>query len=216
MVDLMMIIMYASYITTIINKVKRFEVIIMRVSREQAAQNRERIVETAARLFREKGFDGIGVADLMKGAGLTHGGFYGHFESKEALLAEACGKAMQGSVERWRRIVSEDPQQPVAALARAYLTMKHRDNPGRGCAVASLGPDVARVGPEVRQAVTDGTMAQIALLADALPSGTPAERRAQAITSYAAMIGALILARAADDPATATEILDTVAATISR
>jgi TetR/AcrR family transcriptional repressor of nem operon len=188
----------------------------MRVSREQAAQNRERIVETAARLFREKGFDGIGVADLMKGAGLTHGGFYGHFESKEALLAEACGKAMQGSVQRWRNIVSEDPQQPVAALARAYLTMKHRDNPGRGCAVASLGPDVARVGAEVRQAVTDGTMAQIALLADALPSGTPEERRRQATTAYASMIGALILARAADDPETATRILNDVAATISR
>ena len=130
----------------------------MKVSREQAALNRERIVETAARLFREKGFDGIGVADLMKGAGLTHGGFYGHFASKELLLAEATGKALEKSVMKWRKLADAAPARPVAAIAESYLSAAHRDGPGRGCAVSTLGTDVARAGAasaSLRHFITD-------------------------------------------------------------
>ncbi|MYN05118.1 TetR family transcriptional regulator [Pseudoduganella sp. DS3] len=187
----------------------------MRVSREQAAQNRERIVETASRLFREKGYDGIGVADLMKCAGLTHGGFYGHFASKEDLLAEAFGKAMQGSAEKWRTLLAAAPANPRAALAHMYLTAKHRDNPGGGCALAALGPDVSRVGPEVRQAMADSFQSQIAALAQALP-GAPAQQRRAAITTYAAMVGALVLARAVADRKQSDEILAAVLATLEQ
>lgn len=186
----------------------------MKVSREQAAQNRERIVEVASRLFREKGFDGIGVADLMKGAGLTHGGFYGHFASKEDLLAEACGKAMEHSVAHWQRVMQKSPGQPLAAITRQYLSEDHRDHPGLGCAVTALATDVARVGPEVRQALTDGALAQIAILAGLEPDGTPEERRRKAIAHYAAMIGGVVLARAVADPALSQEILAAVAATL--
>ena len=187
----------------------------MRVSREQAAQNRERIIETASRLFREKGYDGIGVADLMKSAGLTHGGFYGHFASKEDLLAEAFGKAMEKSAQRWREKLAEHPANPRAALAHMYLTPKHRDNPGSGCALASLGPDVSRVGPQVRQSMTDSFQAQIEALAEAL-HGTPDERRREAIAAYAAMVGGLVLARSVADRAQSDEILAAVLATLEQ
>src|ERR1044072_1116956 len=126
----------------------------MKVSREQAAGRRERMLEAAAQRFRERGFDGIGVADLMKEAGLTHGGFYGHFSSKEDLIAEACARASERSRERWKRLSERAPGDPLAEIVRMYLTAKHRDSPGAGCLVAALGPDVARQGPAVRRAVT--------------------------------------------------------------
>src|SRR5688572_31755633 len=114
----------------------------MKVSREQAARNRERIVEAAAELFRERGFDGVGVADLMKEAGLTHGGFYGHFSSKDDLIAEASARALTGSLALWNKVAERAPADPVSAVASAYLTSRHRDNPGAGCLLAALGPDV--------------------------------------------------------------------------
>ena len=118
----------------------------MKVSREQAAQNRERIVQTAAQLFRERGFDGIGVADLMKAAGLTHGGFYGHFSSKEDLIAEASARALMGSLALFVKVAERAPRDPLSAVADAYLTSRHRDKPGEGCVLAALGPDVSRQG----------------------------------------------------------------------
>ena len=127
----------------------------MKVSREQAAQNRERIVEAAAQLFRERGFEGIGVADLMKEAGLTHGGFYGHFSSKEDLIAEASARALTRSLALWSKLAERASGDPLSAIAGAYLTSRHRDNPGAGCLLAALGPDVSRQGPAVRRAVTD-------------------------------------------------------------
>lgn len=181
----------------------------MKVSREQVALNRERIVETAARLFREKGYDGIGVADLMKGAGLTHGGFYGHFDSKEDLLAEACARAMQVSVERWQGIAAREPE-PGAALARLannYLSEDHRDHPGGGCSVATLSADAARLGARVRQALTDGALGQIAVLERLMPGADAAQRRKQALAAYATMVGAVTLARAVDNEALSLEIL---------
>jgi TetR/AcrR family transcriptional repressor of nem operon len=187
----------------------------MRVSREQAALNRERIVDVASRLFREKGYDGIGVADLMKGAGLTHGGFYGHFDSKEDLLAEACSKAIEGSVEMWRTRLARDPDHPLGVLARAYLNEAHRDEPGMGCVVAAMGPDVARAGPAVKDALTSGVKAQLALLADKLP-GTPAEQRQRAMAGYAAMLGGLVLARAVSDPELSQELLKAVVAQLEQ
>jgi len=188
----------------------------MRVSREQAAQNRARIVEVAAKLFREKGYDGIGVADLMKGAGLTHGGFYGHFASKEDLLAEACAKALEGSVDRWQRIADEHPEREAALgrIAKSYLSEDHRDHPGLGCSVTALGADIARLGPAARDAMTGGVKGQVAILQTLMPGEDEAERRRQALAGYAAMVGAMVLARAVSDEALSEEVLAAAAATL--
>src|SRR5437762_113349 len=137
----------------------------MRVSREQAAQSRERIVETAAQLFRERGFEGIGVADLMKEAGLTHGGFYGHFSSKEDLVAEASARALMRSLALFSTVAEQGGADPLSAIATAYLTSRHRDNPGEGCLLAALGSDVSRQGRTVRRAVTDHLRSAVDLLA---------------------------------------------------
>lgn len=187
---------------------------IMKVTKEQAARNRERIVETAAKLFRERGFDGIGVADLMKAAGLTHGGFYVHFDSKEALLAEAAGRALEGASGGWQALIAAHGDDPLGAVARSYLSSAHRDNPGAGCAIAALGADMSRAGPAVRDAVTERTRAQLDLLAGAAPGASAEERRRNAIATYAAMIGGLVLARAVSEPALSEEILAAVAASL--
>ena len=116
-------IIIVEYMTIIMYNVKRrktLEEIRMKVSREQAAQNRERIVETAAQLFRERGFEGIGIADLMKEAGLTHGGFYGHFSSKEDLIAEASARALMHSLARLSKVAARSPDDPLSAVAGAY------------------------------------------------------------------------------------------------
>ena len=180
----------------------------MKVSREQAAQNRERIVDAAARRFRERGFEGIGVADLMKEAGLTHGGFYGHFSSKEDLMREASVRALTGSVALWSTLAERAPRDPLAAIAGVYLTSRHRDNPGAGCLLAALGPDVSRQGTGVRRAVTDSVRAAVDLLANLVPRKSKAARRQKAIVTYATLVGAMVMARAVDDRALSQEILD--------
>ena len=182
----------------------------MKVSREQVALNRERIVETAARLFREKGYDGIGVADLMKSAGLTHGGFYGHFASKEDLLAEAAAHALKKSVERWEGYVAEGRDTALEKIGEGYLTTKHRDHPGKGCSVTALGADVARLGPKARPAMTEGARGQLAVLERLMPGEDAAAQRKQALAKYASMIGAIVLSRAVDDEALSLEILNAV------
>ncbi len=188
----------------------------MKVSREQAAQNRERILDAAARLFRERGFEGIGVADTMKAAGLTHGGFYGHFSSKEDLIAQACARAFSRSHQRWSRRAGSTPDDPLSSIIRSYLTPRHRDDPGTGCALAALGPDVARHGPGVRRAVTEGLRSAFNLLSGLVPGKSEAARRQKAISTYASLVGAMIMARAVGDPALSQEILDAVRAFVSR
>jgi TetR/AcrR family transcriptional repressor of nem operon len=182
----------------------------MRVSREQAAKNREHVVDTAARLFRERGYDGIGVADLMKEAGLTHGGFYANFASKEQLMAEACARAFDGTIERWEKMIDRDGDAALQTITEAYLSPGHVKQSGRGCAVAALGPDAARLAPPVRSAMTAGIKAQIETLAGLADGEDAADKRGQAIASYAAMIGALVLARVVDDASLSDEILAAV------
>jgi len=182
----------------------------MKVSREEAARSRERIVEAAARRFREKGFAGIGVADVMSDAGLTHRGFYGHFASKEELMAQACAFAQARSRELWAKRAAEAGGDPIAALAHLYLSPRHRDDPGRGCAVASLGADAARQGPAVRHALTEGIRSVLEFLAGLVPARTSEARRRRAIATYASWVGAMVLARAVDDDALSREILRAV------
>lgn len=184
----------------------------MKVTREQASQNRERVLDVAGRLFRERGFDGIGVADLMKGAGLTHGGFYGQFASKEELMAEACTRSFDNSVDIWNKVAARTDGNPLAAVVKGYLSKQHRDNPGEGCVMAALGADASRQGPSLRSAVTEGTRKLLDLFTGFAPGRIKAVKRERAVAAYASMVGALILARAVDDPELSDEILKSVIA----
>jgi len=182
----------------------------MRVSRAQAAENRERILEVAARLFRERGIDGIGVADLMKSAGLTHGGFYGHFKSKDDLVAQACGRAAQKMCDSWIKQLDQ-ASDPLDALADTYLATKHRDHAGRGCTMAALGSEIARQSPAVRHVVTEEIKPFIDYLAGIVQGNSASLRRERAIALYASLVGAMVIARAVDDPALSNETLHAVA-----
>ena len=187
----------------------------MKVSREQAAANHERIVDAAAQLFRKRGFEGVAVADLMKEVGLTHGGFYGHFSSKEELMAEASARALTESLEGWSRLAERTHENPLPALAKAYLTRGHRDNPGAGCLLAALGPEVSRQGPAVRRAVTEYVRSACDLLGKLVPGRSRAARRQKVIATYATLVGAMVMARAVDDPALSQEILDSGLASVT-
>ena len=180
----------------------------MRVSREQAAANRERIIEAAGELFRSKGFSGIGVADIMKEAELTHGGFYGHFASKDDLIAQASRRSMQRSAQSWMKVVAESGDQAFAALLTRYLSPRHRDDPGHGCAFAALSGDAARCGKPVRQAFAEGLEPLIDVLSGLVGGRTKAARRRTAIAALSELIGALMLSRAVGNVGLSDEILD--------
>ena len=186
----------------------------MKVSREQAAENRERIVQVAAKLFRERGFDGIGVADLMKAAGLTHGGFYGHFGSKEDLAAEASDRALKDTLQYWSTVIDKAPDEAFSTIVNRYLSEGHRDTPGKGCLMAALGSDLGRQARPVRRVVTDGIQAFIGQLMQLVPGKSKSARRRQALTDFAAMVGAVTIARAVDDPALSKDVLDAVASSL--
>jgi TetR/AcrR family transcriptional repressor of nem operon len=189
---------------------------MMKVSREQAAMNRERVLDTAARLFRERGFNGVGVADLMREAGLTHGAFYGQFASKEDLMAQACARAYEQLHEHWSKAAARTPGKPLAGIVSSYLSTAHRDAPGSGCATAALGAEASRENAPLRRAFTEGTRAQLDALAQLEPGTTPAERRRRAAVTLSAMVGAMVLARALDDDALSKEILRSVKAAVSQ
>ena len=188
----------------------------MKVSREKAAEHRTAIVRAAGRLFREKGFDGVSVADVMAAASLTHGGFYGHFASKEELAAEACGAALTHRVTSWPSLPADSKTASLAAIADSYLTTHHRDNPGRGCLFAALGGEVGRQPLPVREKVGEGLQAYVAKLAGLLPGRKAARRREQAIAAMAGFVGAMILSRAVSDPVFSEEILKATAEIIGR
>ena len=180
----------------------------MRVTREQAAANRERIIETAGELFRSKGFSGIGVADIMKAADLTHGGFYGHFASKDDLIAQASRRSMQRQAQNWRKVVAESGGDAFSTLLTRYLSPRHRDDPGHGCAFAALSGDAARCGKPVREAFAEGLEALIDILSGLVGGRTKAARRRKAIAALSELIGALMLSRAVGDAGLSDEILD--------
>lgn len=182
----------------------------MRVSREQAVENREKILNTATRLFREKGFDGIGIADLMKSAGLTHGGFYGHFSSKEDLIAQACDRAVDEILAHHQVRFNEGKGSYYQQFVANYLSCEHRDNPGSGCLMAALGADAARQSPFIKRAFTQSCNRLFAALMKILPAKSEAEKREQALTTLAALVGAQVIARAVDNPELSQEVLQAV------
>jgi TetR/AcrR family transcriptional repressor of nem operon len=187
---------------------------VVRVTREQAAANREKILEVAGALFRERGFDGIGVADIMKRAGLTHGGFYGHFASKDDLAAEITARVLGRS--GWMERLTGTQKPSFSDLVRQYLSPRHRDDPGRGCLFAALGSDVVRQPRSVRRAFTEGLRLRVDALARLAPGRSAAARRQKSLATMAGLVGALILSRAVDDPKFSDEILEAVATSIGR
>ncbi len=180
----------------------------MKVSREKFAENRERILEVASNLFREKGFDGVAVADIMKQAGLTHGGFYGHFESKEDLAAQASEAAMRKAATYWDGLAENMTDETLRSVVENYLTQRHRDNPGGGCMFSSLASEAARQTGPVRTAFTNGLKPALDALEKIAPGRTRAARRRKAIAIMAEMIGAMVMARAVDDIDLSDEVLE--------
>src|SRR3979409_1806357 len=170
----------------------------MRYSREHKLETHARIVKKASVRLREKGAHGIGVADLMKDAGLTHGGFYAHFDSREALVVEAFAYAMDRATERWRKLTQPtSSDQPPAVLVDSYLTTAHRDDPGHGCAVPTLGAEIARESPKTRKAFAAKLEQMIDMLAAQIPEVPRKAARKQAVAAIATMMGTLVLARIA-------------------
>jgi len=165
-------------------------------------------VKKASVRLREKGAHGIGVADLMKEAGLTHGGFYAHFDSRDALVIEAFAYAMDRSTERWRKLAeTTPPEKRLAAIVDSYLTTVHRDDPGHGCAVPTLGAEIARESAKTRKAFAAKLAQMIEMLADQIPEVPRKTARKQAMAAVATMMGTLVLSRIAGSGEFSDEIL---------
>lgn len=180
----------------------------MRYSREHKQETHARIVRKASVRLREKGAHGVGVADLMKEAGLTHGGFYAHFDSRDALVIEAFAYALDRSIEHWRKLADQTPpDKRLAAIVESYLTPTHRDDPGHGCAITSLGAEVARESPKTRRAFAAKVEQLIDLIADQIPDQPRKAARKQAVGTLATMMGSLVLARIAGGGEFSDEVL---------
>ncbi|MBR0665436.1 TetR/AcrR family transcriptional regulator [Roseomonas hellenica] len=176
----------------------------MRYEKGHRDATRARIIEIASRRLRRDGVEAVGIASLMAEAGLTHGGFYAHFASKEDLVRAALGDAMQRGQDRLGEAAAQDG---LEGIIRYYLRPRHRDEPERGCAAASLAAEVARHPEATRSTLADPVEDRVALIAECLPAGDPAERRRRAIGIFASLMGTLQLARLAPDPALSDEIL---------
>lgn len=183
-----------------------------RVSKAVAAAHHQAIEAAASRLFRERGLRGVSVAEVMADVGLTHGGFYAHFASKDALAASACAAAFAHAGEQWQRRVAtaDSPAAAKRAIAEGYLKPTYRDPAVAACPTATLVTDVARepVAHPIHRAYLDGVKGQLAVLAALGASGDPARDRAAACVQLATMMGALLLARATRGDTVSDEILD--------
>jgi TetR/AcrR family transcriptional repressor of nem operon len=183
-------------------------------SRVDKTKTHKRIVKIASRRFREKGLSGVGIADLMKEAGLTVGGFYKHFDSRDALVAEAVSSAFGAWKRQVNAAASGGPAVSYAKLIDDYLNEAHRDDPGTGCAFSALAEEIARSDKRTRALASEQIRNDIQLLADLLPGKAKdknkAASRSKAILTFSALVGAMALARAVSDEALSREILKTV------
>jgi TetR/AcrR family transcriptional regulator, transcriptional repressor for nem operon len=172
------------------------------------ARTRARILETAARAFREHGVEPVGIAEVMHEAGLTHGGFYAHFPSKEALVAEAAALGLAESRQEFVSDAAEtNPQAPVVEIIRRYVSRYHRDHSAEGCALPALTAEVAREPDSVRHAFTTALEEWISLLMEYMPGTTPEEQHDAALVLAAGMAGAVALSRAVDDSSLSDRLL---------
>src|SRR5829696_5566619 len=171
----------------------------MRVSRVQAEENRQKVIDVASRLFREHGFDGIGLKDLMEGAGLTHGAFYKQFASKEDLAAQASRRALESASGRWSAAAAANPQDPLGAVIALFLSMGHRAERMDGCPVVALGAEAARQGAEVKASFEAGIREYLEMLGRWLGETDGEEPSAKAMAILSTMVGAVVLSRAVND-----------------
>ena len=183
----------------------------MGFSKAQRAKTHERIVKLAAKRFREEGLAGIGIARLMKEAGLTVGGFYKHFDSRNDLVAEAVNSAFGGWKRRVDAAKSGGPPVSYEKLIDDYLSEAHRDNPGTGCAFSALAPEIARSDKRTRALTSGQVRNDIQLIAALHPAKDKRRARSRAILTFSALVGAMALARAVSDQTLSREILKTVA-----
>ena len=181
----------------------------MRYSETHKEETRKKVVRAAAAAVRAKGPDGVGVAEIMAEAGLTHGGFYAHFPNKEALVAAAVEEAFGQSRRRFARMTEGmSSEQALSTFVDAYVSADHRGNPQRGCPISTLANDLPRQGPLVRSAFDAGVAALIGRLEAWLPDGDPAARRSLASSLMAEMAGAVALSRAVADENLAHQLLE--------
>jgi TetR/AcrR family transcriptional repressor of nem operon len=183
----------------------------MKVSKAQVAENRESILHQAGRLFRQKGFDGVAVAELMGAAGLTNGAFYGHFASKDDLAAEVCKRVLVSDGDPWARLSGEDLRQFIDD----YLSPRHLRHREAGCLYAALAGDVVRQPATVRSAFTQNLRTRLEALGRVVTGRSREVRRQKALATMATMVGALTLARAVCDPELSAELLDAARATLA-
>jgi len=171
----------------------------MRVSRIQAAENRQTVIDVASRLFREHGFDGIGLKDLMKGAGLTQGAFYKQFASKDDLAAQASRRALESAFSRWSAAAAANPKDPLGAVLAFYLSTEHREERMEGCPVVALGSDAARQGSTVKASFEAGIREYLKLLGRWVSEADSEEPSGKAMAILSSMVGAVLLSRAVND-----------------
>ncbi|WP_300302659.1 TetR/AcrR family transcriptional regulator [Ferrovibrio sp.] len=183
----------------------------MRVSRVQAAENRETVIDVASRLFREHGFNGIGLKDLMKGAGLTQGAFYKQFASKEDLAIQATKRALESASARWTDAVQAKPEEPLGAVMDFYLSSGHREERMDGCPIVALGSDAARQSSDIKAAFEAGIKSHLDVLNHMIGETTEERPNSKAMAILATMIGAMTLSRVVNDPELAQGFLDSAA-----
>jgi TetR/AcrR family transcriptional repressor of nem operon len=180
----------------------------MRYPVEQKAETHEKIIDAAARSFRERGSEGEGVARLMKDVGLTHGGFYRHFESKEDLFVDAIARGFQGAADGMIAAAANAPRgEQLRAIIERYLSVEHLEDPGGGCVLSTLAAEIARQRPAVRARINAAMKSYRGRLLPFLPGKDPAEKRRQFMVLFPGMAGVLMTARAMSDPAASKEML---------
>ena len=189
----------------------------MKVSREQAERNRREVVASAARLFREHGFDGIGLGEVMRAAGLTHGGFYKQFDSKEELVREATAAALERSRAKWRERIAASVGDPLPTFVEGYLSPAHRDNPADGCAFAALAAEAARRrDPQLREVFEEQARGYLDMLGSMLDDQPGACSRDRALATLSTLVGALLMSRVLIDPELSDDFLRAAAAAVLR
>jgi TetR/AcrR family transcriptional repressor of nem operon len=187
----------------------------MRVSRARAAENRQNVINEASRLFREHGFDGIGLKDLMQGAGLTQGAFYKQFVSKADLAAQAARQAIDSGKRRWLAAAEANPKDPLGAVVAFYLSMEHRADRMDGCPIVALGADAARQNADVRASFEAGIREYLEMLGPWVGDAEGNEPSGKAMAIASTMIGAMVLARSVNDERLAKQFLDAAARAVS-
>jgi TetR/AcrR family transcriptional repressor of nem operon len=183
----------------------------MRVSRSQAEENRQTVINVASRLFREHGFDGIGLKDLMEGAGLTQGAFYKQFASKDDLAAQAARRALESARGRWKATADVNPQDPLGAVIAFYLSMEHRAERMDGCPIAALGSDAARQSVELKASFEAGIKEHLEMLGRWIGETNGEESRGRAMAILSTMVGAVVLSRAVNDEQLSKQLLQAAA-----